>query len=175
MNSVSPMNNKFLSFFCGGFCLMISACQSNTRPPMIPAVEVKRCSTPALEIIGGVEPVYFLPLSVPFEARIDTGAETSSVGVSKQRSFERDGEKWVSFEINGVRFEKKVQRKVTIRRIDGNEQRVSVFMDVKIGNELINAEFTLADRSKFEYQGLIGRNILKGRFIVDPSLEHTLR
>lgn len=154
---------------------MVSACQNNTRPPMIPAVEVRQCNNPALEIIGGVEPVYFLPLEIPIEARIDTGAETSSIGVLKQRNFERDGEKWVSFEINGTRFEKRVQRRVTIRRIEGDEQRVSVNMDVKIGSELINAEFTLADRSKFEYQGLIGRNILKGRFIVDSSIEHTLR
>lgn len=154
---------------------MLSACQNNVRPPIIPAVEVKQCSNPALEVIGGVEPVYFLPLAAPLEARIDTGAETSSVGVSNQRTFERDGEKWVGFEVNGTRFEKRVQRKVNIRRIEGNEQRLSVFMDIKIGSELINAEFTLADRSKFEYQALIGRNILNGRFIVDPSVEHTLR
>ena len=48
-------------------------------------------------------------------------------------------------------------------------------MDVKIGNELINADFTLADREKFTYQILIGRNILNGRFLIDPSLENTLR
>ena len=153
---------------------MVSACQNNVRPPIVPAVEVKS-SNSALEIIGGVEPVYFLPIKAPLAARIDTGAETSSVGVTNMRTFERDGEKWVAFDINGTHFEKRVQRKVSIRRIEGNEQRVSVNMDIKIGGELINAEFTLADRSKFEYKGLIGRNVLSGRFIVDQSLEHTLR
>lgn len=153
---------------------MVSACQNDVRLPIVPAVEVRPAAKPALEVIGGVEPVYFLPLSAPIEARIDTGAETSSVGVTNMRTFERDGEKWVGFDINGAHFEKRVRRKVTIRRAEGNEQRVSVNMDVKIGGELINAEFTLADRSKFEYRGLIGRNILSGRFIVDSSLEHTL-
>lgn len=168
------MNKKFYLSLCGGICLMVSACQNDVRLPIVPAVEVRPAAKPALEVIGGVEPVYFLPLTAPLAARIDTGAETSSVGVTNMRTFERDGEKWVGFDINGAHFEKRVQRKVTIRRAEGNEQRVSVNMDIKIGGELINAEFTLADRSKFEYRGLIGRNILSGRFIVDPSLEHTL-
>ena len=43
-----------------------------------------------------------------------------------------------------------------------------------MGDEIIDAEFTLNDRSKFEYQVLIGRNILNGRFIIDPSIENTL-
>lgn len=168
------MIRKIFVCLCGGICLMVSACKNNVRPPIVPAVEAPASSGSALETIGGVEPVYFLPLAAPLAARIDTGAETSSVGVSNMRTFERDGEKWVAFDINGTHFEKRVSRRVTIRRIEGNEQRISVYMDIKIGGELINAEFTLADRSKFEYRGLIGRNILSGRFIVDPSQEHTL-
>ena len=39
---------------------------------------------------------------------------------------------------------------------------------------MINAEFTLNDRSKFDYQVLIGRNIINGRFIIDPTLENTM-
>lgn len=170
------MINKFYALILGGISLMISACQTDIKPTIVPAIEVKQpAASSALEVIGGVEPVYFLPLTTPVYARIDTGAETSSVGVANLRTLERDGEKWVSFEINGTKFEKRVSRKVTIRRIEGNEQRVSVYLDIKIDGEVVNAEFTLADRSKFEYQGLIGRNIIKGRFVVDPSVEHTLR
>ena len=169
------MKKNLMAFVCGGLSLMVSACQSNVRPPIVPAVEVRQCADSALEIIGGVEPVYFLPLSAPLESRIDTGAETSSVHVENLRTFERDGEKWVGFEISGTRFEKRIQRKTIIRRQLKDEERVVVNLDVKIGDEIITTEFTLADRSKFEYEGLIGRNILNGRFIVDPSLEHTLR
>lgn len=164
-----------------GIILMSSSCQNQVKqPPIVPAVEVPVPAKRGLEIIGGVEPVYFLPIKIPFDARIDTGAETSSVDVSKIRMFERDGEKWVSFELNHDdigekhRFEKRIIRKVTIRRIGKDEQRVVVNMDVKIGNELFNADFTLADRDKFNYQALIGRNIIKGRYIVDPSIENTL-
>ena len=47
-------------------------------------------------------------------------------------------------------------------------------MDIKMGNEVFSAVFSLADRSGFDYQGLIGRNILTGRFIVDTSTSYTL-
>ena len=160
---------------------MAAACQTPIKPAIIPPVEVSKASAPGLEIIGGVEPVYFLPMKTPFAARIDTGAETSSVDVDTVRPFERDGEKWISFTIANAAtgethtFEKRIVRKTVIRRIHKDEQRYVVNMDIKIGKDLINADFTLAKRDKFSYQGLIGRNILNGRFIVDPSIENTLR
>lgn len=173
------MRNLYRSAVLLGILLM-TGCAKEIKPVIVPAVEAPRIEKPALEIIGGVEPVYFLPMKVPFYARIDTGAETSSIDVSHIKQFERDGEKWVAFDFdhNGSgesrRFEKKIVRKTTIRRINGNEKRLVVNMDIKIGAELINADFTLADREKFNYQVLIGRNILNGRFLIDPSLENTL-
>ena len=47
-------------------------------------------------------------------------------------------------------------------------------MDIKFGGQIIKEKFSLADREKFEYQALIGRNILTGRAIVDTSLSNTL-
>ena len=49
-----------------------------------------------------------------------------------------------------------------------------VIMDIKMGQKLIKAEFTLNDREKFDYQLLIGRNIINGRYIIDPTLQNTL-
>lgn len=64
---------------------------------IVPAVEVPAVKETKLGIIGAVEPVYFLPMRSPFEARIDTGAENSAIDVTSLKTFERDGEKWVSF------------------------------------------------------------------------------
>jgi hypothetical protein len=47
-------------------------------------------------------------------------------------------------------------------------------MDVRMGKEVFSATFSVADRKGFDYQGLVGRNILTGRFIVDTSTSHTL-
>ena len=48
-------------------------------------------------------------------------------------------------------------------------------MEKYFGGEEFTSEFTLAKRDYFEYQALIGRNILSGRAIVDTSLSHTLK
>lgn len=165
---------------------LCSACQSapETHPTIVPQIEVaqpKPAVKHPLGIIGAVEPVYVLPMKAAFQARIDTGAETSSLDVDEYHSFERDGVKWVSFTVinsaTGEKsvFEKPLQRNVTIRRINGNEKRPIVKMDIKFGGKIIKAEFSLAKREKFEYQVLIGRNILTGRAVVDTSLSNTLR
>lgn len=168
----------------GVLAIMCSACKTQVTPPeIVSPVEVK---APVLEtnhslgIIGAVEPIYILPMKTPFSARIDTGAATSSIDVNDLKIFERDGEKWVSFLLvnrdtgERHRFEKEVSHQVTIKRVNEHEKRPTVQLDVKFGNEIIKTNFTLADRQKFEYQALVGRNILSGRAVVDTSLENTL-
>ncbi len=171
---------KFFRLSC--FCIFACSCaqEQTVVPEIVPAVEVKMPTSHPLGIIGEVEPIYILPMKTPFEARIDTGAESSSIDVENVRQFERDGEKWVSFTVkneqNGEvhRFEKKIEKTTTIKRLHKSEKRVVVMMDVKFGDQIINANFSLANREKFEYQVLVGRNILTGRAVVDTSLSHTL-
>ena len=167
-----------------GLILMCCACQSNreNKPTFIPAIEVK--TKPDIKhplgIIGAVEPVYVMPIKSSFLARIDTGAETSSIDVDEYHYFERDGAKWIAFTIvnssSGEKyaFEKRLIKNVTIRRINENEKRPIVELDIKMGKQIIKAKFSLAKRDKFDYQVLIGRNILTGRAIVDTALENTL-
>ncbi len=160
--------------------IFFAGCSTQVQPAIVPAVEVPQIKQTKLGVIGAVEPVYFLPMKSPFEARIDTGAENSSIDVTSMKTFERDGEKWVSFILKNDdtgeihRFEKEIVRQTVIKRKHKDEKRLVVNMDVKFGNEIITAVFSLADREKFEYQALIGRNILTGRAIVDTSVSHTL-
>lgn len=175
--------------------LLAAACQSQkaVRPAIVPGVEVRMPESKnnvqpkkeepkiPLKIIGAVEPIYFLPMKSPFLSRIDTGAETSSIDADGVRTFEREGEKWVAFDLinretaEKYHFEKRIKRQPTVKRINGSEERVVVVMDIKMGDEIVKAEFSLAHRDKFNYQGLIGRNILTGRAVVDTSLSNTLR
>lgn len=134
-----------------------------------------------LGIIGAVEPVYLKDMNSVFYARIDTGATTSSIDATEITRFERDGEDWVSFVITNAetketkKFEKKVARKISIKRQSGNnESRVSVNMEIKIGNQQLVKEFTLVHRKNFNYQILIGRNILNGLAVVDVATSNTL-
>ncbi|MBQ8751307.1 MAG: ATP-dependent zinc protease [Alphaproteobacteria bacterium] len=173
-------------FFILLLVLVISACQA--KQVIVPAV-VHNVNTTKQEIvvekahlpiIGEVEPIYFLPMKSPFLARIDTGATTSSIDCSEVEYFERDGEKWVSFKLKNRKtaeehvFEKKIERSFRVRRTGDDERRKAVKMDVKMGDEVFSAVFSLADRDDFNYQGLIGRNVLTGRFIVDTSTSYNL-
>ena len=163
--------------------VILSACQNNIEqiPAAEPPAAAKTQQIPdGVKIAGAVETLYVTPLAMPFQARMDTGAETSSLDANNIRPFERDGEKWVSFTVTNREtgekhhFEKELARQTTITRINQHEKRLVVILDIKLGNEIISAEFSLADRSKCEYQALIGRNILTGRAIVDTSVSHTL-
>ena len=80
--------------------LLLAACQNTIETntsiePVSPQPEPRQ----EAKIIGGVETLYILPIEMPFQARMDTGAETSSMDADHIRPFERDGEKWVSFNI----------------------------------------------------------------------------
>lgn len=169
--------------------LMVSGCArkyEGIAPAIVPNMEEKTDKTQSnkqenMRVIGAVEPIYILPMKSPFYARIDTGAETSSLDVQNLVYFERDGEKWVSFDVvnrgSGEKhhFEKKSKKRIAVRRINEYEHRKTVEMDVKFGGETFKAQFSLADRSDFDYQALVGRNILMGRAIVDVSVSKTLR
>ncbi len=131
-------------------------------------------------VIGAVELATFETLGLTMEARIDTGATTSSLGATDIRLFERDGRQWVSFRLNGEQkdkdslvVERQVVRNVMIKR-HGKEsqQRPVVKLKVRIGKIEQMAEFTLTDRSQFEFPVLVGRNILTDMAIVDVSHEY---
>ncbi len=157
-------------------CFILASCTKTVAPTTEPSLDANSVK---LDVIGSVEPIYLLPIKSPFKSRIDTGAQTSSIDAHNIKRFERDGEHWVSFEvINDTSlekhyFEKKVERLILITRTNKDEKRIVVNMDVKFANKIFKQEFSLNDREKFEYQVLIGRNILKGNFVVDVSVDNT--
>ena len=166
--------------------LMLVACSAE-KPQVVPGIvpntaqPTKVITVRPNNVIGAVERIYFPPMKSPFLARVDTGATTSSIDADNIKRFERDGKKWVSFTLYNretgekMDFEKPRSRRVRILRVGEEEHRMSVDMDVKMGNETFVAEFTLNERHDFEFQGLIGRNILSGRAVVDVSISNTLK
>ena len=61
----STMKNT-VKLLCLGLFALLCGCRSpQIRPEIVPAVEVKTAPQHTLGIIGGVEPVYFLPMKTP--------------------------------------------------------------------------------------------------------------
>ena len=176
------MRKVLILFFVAG----LAACageETTVVPGIVPnsAKEQKILRVTPNNIIGEVEKIYLPPIKSPFLARIDTGATTSSIDAVDIKQFERDGDRWVSFKLvnretkEEKNFEKRLQKRIRIRRTGEYERRPIVEMDVKMGNERFKADFTLTERDNFDYQALVGRNILSGRAIVDVSISNTLK
>lgn len=108
------------------------------------------------------------------DARIDTGAKTSSIWGTAHTM--EDGRLAVTFlgETHD-KFQQKTHYFDTFERTivassNGHEQlRYKIKLLVALGGRRIRAWFTVADRSTQTYPVLIGRNVLKNRFIVDVS------
>jgi hypothetical protein len=130
-------------------------------------------------IVGRVEKVRIYPGNLVIRAKMDTGAKTSSLGCHDMSLFERDGEKWVRFRVTNhkeetITLEQRVYRISKIKRgFWKTEQRVVIKLGVCLGNVYEETEVNLVDRSGFNYKMLIGRSLMAGNFIIDPSLKYT--
>ncbi len=109
-------------------------------------------------------------LGVP--VKIDTGAKTSAIWASN--IIERDG--GLAFTLFGEGhpmytgqelFMPHFSRVVVASSIGAEQGRYKVILLIKMRGKKIRAGFTLADRSKQAYPVLIGRNVLRGKFLVD--------
>jgi hypothetical protein len=126
-------------------------------------------------IVGRVERVNFPDggvVGVP--AKIDTGAYRSSVWASDIHeeagvlTFTLLGPKseWYS----GKKYSTKDYERVEVENSFGQKQeRYSVYIRIKMGPKTVKTNFTLSDRSSKIYPVLVGRKLLRGRYLVDVA------
>ena len=165
-------HSRFFKFFIKiflfqGLCLInatccLSALASNEKP-----------------VIGWVEKVQLLPGAITVHAKIDTGADHSSLNVDEITEFIRQGESWVRFLFapkfgEVIRMEKKVFRYARVKqKAAESQERPVILLGLCLGGlYLPDIEVNLTDRKNFKYNMLIGRSGLAGRFIIDPSVTY---
>ncbi len=137
-------------------------------------------STP--QIFGWLEHVILSPeLQWKLDAKLDTGADTSSLDAHKIRRVRYKGKSYVRFSIRNpesgemVSLRRPYVRSVRIRRHNGNHQRRRVvLMTVCLGHSLRTIEVTLTDRKLFDYPMLLGRSALAGLAAVDAMDTYTM-
>jgi hypothetical protein len=126
-------------------------------------------------IMGWLESVFFRPWNVRMTAKLDTGANTSSLHADRVERFTRDGQKWVRFtlvksEHKKFSVERPVIRTASIKQHGkGSSQREVVSMVLCKNGKNYETEFTLVDRSNFSYPVLLGRSFLKNVALVDSA------
>ncbi len=155
------------------FALLLSFSLSNLFAAEKPAEYVDEdnaINNKSKQVIGKTEPVVLYPENILVEARIDTGANTTSLDAENLQIINEDGVDWAVFVLNGVLVKHKIVNFVLIKQHGSASMRRPVIkLKVTLGNVTQVVEVTLTDRSNFNYRMLIGVNFLYDHFVVDVS------
>lgn len=132
------------------------------------------------QTVGWVERVKIGEQGFLVEAKLDTGADSSSLNAQNIHVYSRERRFWVRFEVTNyrwetARFDLPVRRFVKIKRHGGKSvERPVVAIDICVGRIKKVARVTLADRSRFRYAVLIGREFLAAGKLVDSSRRYLM-
>jgi len=151
-----------------------------------PLVVTQECAADELglankSVVGRSEWIGLPDVGTYLKARVDSGANTSSLSASEITRFERDGDNWVRFKlgvtdedvvVDGVRddwIEAPVERRVRILQASGEESRPVVSLMMTLGPIRESVEFTLNDRTHLNYPVLLGRRFLMDIAVIDVA------
>ncbi|WP_194435866.1 ATP-dependent zinc protease family protein [Vibrio fluminensis] len=133
-------------------------------------------------VLGAIEKVTIDSIKQTFDARVDTGAATSSLNAVDVEEFERNGKKWVRFHLSDENtpsdesnwIEAPIVKFVKIRQSTNSdvERRAVVELWVQVGKIHEKAQFTLADRSQMSHPVLLGREFIQDIAVVDVSKKY---
>lgn len=189
---IGSLNAELSEQFLLSCAQKIEQLEQKIEPKVITKV-VERCSSKKKRVkkrsktidgklrVGAVENIRLVKEKIAYDARIDTGADFSSVGVYNIKTFERDSENWVRFSLQdedaATRFEYPIFDTIRIK-VSSTEtaDRIEIKMDIELGGvKYKNQIFNLADRSHLRYQLLIGRSFLRDIAVVDVSRRNLQR
>lgn len=129
-------------------------------------------------VIGATETVEEVKTDLLFKARVDTGATSSSLHV-EDYVIEDEAEEMSDNVGKKIRFriknhdgesewlESKIARVTVVKTSVDQEERYKVHLTLRLHQVQKRVLVTLNDRSHMKYPMLLGRNFLRGDFVVD--------
>ena len=127
---------------------------------------------------GYIETVSFPDYGIAIDAKLDTGADSSSLGVTSMEQFKRAGKTWYRFTLTGmdekaVTIEQQTSRVARVMRAEVEDtRRPIVRLRICLAGVTAETDFTLTDRSERRTLMLIGRRFLGSRILVDSGRTH---
>ena len=112
------------------------------------------------------------------KVKVDTGARSSSLHAFDLQEFEREGKKWVRFQVhpvqrksdNAVELEAMVLEFRSVRSSSGKATvRPVVITNIELLGITWPVELTLASRDEMGFRMLLGREAIRRRFLVDTG------
>ncbi len=144
------------------------------------ASSIASADSPEKITIGWLETVQIVPENFQLAAKIDTGADNSSLSITNPTEFQKEEQSWIRFTIplgeeQAITLERPIKRYTRIKRKGAASlKRTIVLMDLCVGTLFKeDVPVNLADRTGFKFPMLIGRSFLKGSAIVDSDLTLT--
>jgi hypothetical protein len=112
------------------------------------------------------------------KAKIDTGARTSAIHAFDIVNFDRDGQPWAQFWVHPwqdsaedqVLVEAPLLGSRHVRSSSGSARERPVVLTVlTLAGRSVTTEVTLTRRDEMGFRMLVGREALRGVFVVDPG------
>jgi hypothetical protein len=126
------------------------------------------------QIIGKSDRVDFPAFGLEnIQARIDTGAASSSIRASYIKENQTPEGTVLSFCLLGDRKHRHSTANYTLKKVKSSngqvQERYVVKLDIVLFGKKHKTDFTLARRKEMKFPILLGRKLLRNRFIVDVS------
>ena len=155
-----------------------------------PAIAPSACTVPGVStsrrtdrpVLGWREWVGLPEWGVPHvKSKVDTGARTSSLHAFDLEWFQQGDAPWVRFELHpwqrstadAVVAEAPVVSTRDIRSSSGAiDHRPVVRTQLVIGGMPLDVEITLTRRDEMGFRMLVGREAVRGRFVIDPGVSY---
>lgn len=131
-----------------------------------------------VRLIGRREWIDFPELGIQkIEGKIDTGAYTSSIHCENIYVSEEEGRPILYFTIDHegiktLKFENFARKKIK-NSFGEMEERYVIKTVFSIGGKNVRSVISLSNRDNMRFPVLIGRRLLKGKFLIDVKRLHT--
>jgi hypothetical protein len=123
------------------------------------------------QLIGPTAVVVIKEAGIRFDARVDTGAGTTSINA---QNIKQSGGTVVYTIVNGsgqqARLSSKIIKQAIVKNAESSEKRMYVYLTLEYNGDIKTTLVNLNDRSNSSYKLLLGRNWLAGRYLVDVDM-----
>jgi hypothetical protein len=131
-------------------------------------------TAPQKQVVGATEVIHVVEANLRFKARVDTGAKSCSihaVDIQVDAAGKPKG-KPISFRVVGAdgqsrRINARIDSAVIVESSGSSERRYKVPLTLEWNNRRKTVLVTLNDRRTMAYPLLLGRNWLRGDYVVD--------
>ena len=117
------------------------------------------------------------------KVKIDTGARSSSLHAFDIETFDRDGEPWVRFVVHPLQRDSSTTVQCEAPVLDFRHVRSStghithrpvIRAEISLDNRNWPIDLTLAPRDEMGFRMLLGREAVRGKFVVDPGRSYVV-